>query len=187
MYIFDIESVDIESTAAILSLACTHVTDETDDYQKMLDNSIFIKFDLKEQLSNGRTSGKSTLEWWDRQAEIVKNTSLYPSKNDISVKEGYDLFGKWLSKHGFNKTDVIFARGSLDSICFESLLRTFDLEPIIRYNQWMDIRTAISMMYDDSKYGYVDVDHQTFDLTMVVKHNPVHDCAYDAMMLKYGK
>lgn len=187
MFIFDIETLGVESTSIVLSLAVTHVTDDTDDYQKLLDNSIFIKFDIREQHNNGRTSDKSTRDWWDKQIESVKKTSLYPSDNDLSVKEGNNILVRWLTSKGFKKSDVVFARGSLDSSCYESLLKSFDIEPFIRYNQWMDVRTAISILYENSTYGYVDVDHPTFTTGLVIKHHPVHDCAYDAMMLKYGK
>lgn len=187
MFVLDIETVDIESTSAILSLAVTHVTDSTNDYQSLLDNSIFIKFDLADQLAANRTTSKETLDWWDRQAEIVKETSLYPSKKDISVSEGNKVLKKWLDTHDFKDSDVIFVRGFLDSLCLESLFRKFDLPQLVRYNQWLDVRSVISVLYENSVYGYVEVDHPTFNEGLVIKHHPVHDCAYDAIMLKYGK
>lgn len=187
MFIIDIETLDIESTAIILSIACTHLDDKVDSYQDMLDNSIMLKFDVREQLRAGRTSGKSTRDWWERQSDMVKKASLIPNENDLSVQETFNLLKSWLIDKGFSKSDQVFARGALDSVTIESLARTFDIQPFIRYNQWLDVRTAIDFMYETSNNGYVDVDYPGFEVSMVLKHHPVHDCAYDGMMLLHGK
>lgn len=187
MFILDIETLGVESTSAILSIAVLHLDESTTDFQSMLDNSIFVKFDLKEQFKNNRTEDRTTCEWWDKQTEQVKIASLYPSEGDFSFCEGIDIVETWMKNKGFTKNSSVFARGSLDSLCLESCYRTFDKTPLIKYYQWLDVRTAIDMMYDNSRYGYVDVEYEGFETYMVVKHNPVYDCAYDGMMLKYGK
>lgn len=186
MFILDLETLGVESNSIVLSLAICHVTDETDTYQKMLDNSFFVKFKIKEQFGAGRSYDKDTCDWWDRQAEIVKTTSLYPSPNDVPVVEGIGMMRVWLNQQGYN-ADNIFARGSLDPQALDSLCRNFDVSLPIRYNKFYDVRTAIDFMYESAENGYVEVDHPTFELPMVIKHHPVHDCAYDGMMLKYGK
>lgn len=188
MFIFDVETLDTESTAVVLSFACTHVTEETDDYQKMLDNSIFFKLDIKSQFALGRTSSDDTCRWWDRQVESVKKTSLWPDEeNDINPLEALQLFKLWLEKQGFGLKSTIYSRGPLDQVCLESLTRTFDFKNPIPYNKWYDIRTAVDYLYESAQQGYVEVDHPTFRDTMVLKHHPTHDCAYDGMMLLYGK
>lgn len=186
MFILDLETLDVESTAIVLSLAVTHVTDNTNDYKSMIDNSIMLKFKASEQAKKGRTHDKDTCRWWDRQSEIVKEASLYPGPNDITVVEGIQILKAWLSKQGHNSNTSIYARGALDAMCLDSLCRTFDVSMPVRYNKFYDVRTVIDLLYDQNN-GYVDVDHPTFDVGMVIKHHPVHDCAYDGMMMKYGK
>lgn len=186
MFFFDVESLGIESTSVVLSLACTHVTSETDDYQKMLDNSIMLKLNIKEQFAKGRVSDESTLKWWDRQSILVKEASLIPRETDIPVVEAIQLFKRWLKDRDFGGQNM-FARGSLDQIVLDSLTRTFDVSSPIAYNRWYDVRTAVDMLYETAIYGYVEVDHPTFKDSMVLKHHPVHDCAYDGMMISYGK
>lgn len=187
MFILDVETLGIESTSVVLSIACTHVTEETDTYQKMLDNSIMLKLDIQSQFDLGRVTDDHTIAWWDRQSENIKIASLYPNKEiDIHPVEAYSLLRLWLKEHDFGKQTVL-ARGVLDPIIMDSLARTFDISSPIPYNRYHDVRTAIDMLYENTTYGYVDVDHPTFETSLVIKHHPVHDCAYDGMMLVYGK
>lgn len=186
MFILDLETLSTESSAIVLSLAVTHVTDDTNDYKAMINNSIMVKFKASEQAKKGRTHDKSTCVWWDRQSEIVKEASLYPKDDDFLVVDGIRVLKKWLVDHGHTENESIYARGALDSMCLDSLCRTFDISMPVRYNKFYDVRTVIDLIYDQNN-GYVDVDHPNFDTGMVIKHHPVHDCAYDGMMMKYGK
>lgn len=187
MIILDLETMGVESTTVVLSFGATHITEETDDYQKMLDSSIFVKFDIASQYQAGRTDTPSTLAWWDRQVEPVKVASLWPDpKKDLHPTEALVIIRQWISQR-LGSDESVFARGSMDSVALDSIARTFDVTPAVPYNRFYDVRTAIDMTYETAKYGYVDVDHPTFDVSMVLKHHPVHDCAYDGMMLLYGK
>lgn len=187
MFVFDLETLDTESTAVVLSIGITHVTAETTDYQKMLDNSIFLKLGMKEQIKAGRTVDRDTCNWWDRQAQIVKDASLFPLPDDLSVADAIQSMAVWLKNQGHNPMESIFARGGMDAMAIDSLCKNFDIKCPVRYNKFYDVRTAIDFTYNLAVDGYVDVDHPTFNLGMVVKHHPVHDCAYDGMMLMYGK
>jgi hypothetical protein len=187
MIIIDLETMGVDSTSVVLSFGATYITEVTDDYQKMLDSSIFVKFRIDEQFALGRTSDPGTCTWWDRQAEQVKVASLYPNpEKDVAVVRGCQLIREWL-KGKLSNDESVFARGALDSMVLDSLCRTFDIPQIVSYNKFYDVRTAIDFTYDLAKNGYVDVEHPTFDTSMVLKHHPVHDTAYDGMMLIYGK
>jgi hypothetical protein len=80
----------------------------------------------------------------------------------------------------------MWARGSLDQIVIDSLANRFEMESIIDYHVWRDVRTAVDILYGTIN-GYVNVDHPLFKRHEVIKHHPVHDCALDAMQLMYGK
>ena len=50
MFIFDVETLGVESTAVVLSAALIHFDPEKrPTYQDMLDNACFVKFSVKEQ------------------------------------------------------------------------------------------------------------------------------------------
>ena len=187
MIIVDIETMGVESTTVVLSFGATHLTDQTDDYQKMLDNSLFVKFDIASQYQAGRTDTPSTLAWWDRQVDAVKEASLWPNPaKDIHPAEALGIIRYWIMQR-LKPNESVFARGSMDPVALDSIARTFDVPPVVGYTRYYDVRTAIDMAYDSASQGYVEVDRPTFDLSMVLKHHPVHDCAYDGMMLIYGK
>ena len=187
MFVFDVETLGVESTAVVLSAAMVHFDPEKrPTYQDMLDNACFVKFDVKEQLSVGRSSSKSTLGWWKDQHEYVRKVSLDPSRDDMTVENGMQKFYDYMAKFPNAKQQTMWARGSLDQMVIDSLAVKFGLEEITGYNVWRDVRTAVDIMYGTSN-GYVEVEHPLFQRHQVIKHHPVHDCALDAMQLLYGK
>jgi len=187
MFMFDVETLGVESTTVVLSAALIHFDPEKrPTYQDLLDDACFVKFQVKEQMDVGRSASKSTLEWWKGQHEYVRKVSLDPSREDMTVENGFNKFYDYMSRFPRPKAQTMWARGSLDQMAIDSLAVKFDMEEITGYNVWRDVRTAIDIMYGTTN-GYVEVDHPLFVRHNVIKHHPVHDCALDAMMLCYGK
>ena len=184
MFVFDIETLSIESSAVILTAAMVYFDDGM-SYDEIVEKSIFVKFNAKEQISNyKRTVSKSTLKWWSKQSSIARDLSFNPTPNDVSAIDGIELFRDYL-KIDPSPKKIIWARGGLDQMTFESLCNATDTKTIVHYNQWRDVRTAVDLLATTSDDGYCDINHPTFSVQKVLKHHPVHDCAYDAMMLLY--
>jgi len=187
MFIFDVETLGVESNAVVLSAALIHFDPEKrPTYQDLLDDACFVKFNAKEQMDAGCTVSKSTLDWWKNQHEYVRKVSLDPSRDDVSVKTGLNKFYAYMKQFPNSQKQTMWARGSLDQIVIDSLANRFELESIIDYHVWRDVRTAVDILYGTIN-GYVNVDHPLFKRHEVIKHHPVHDCALDAMQLMYGK
>lgn len=187
MFVFDVETLGVESNAVVLSAALVHFDPEKrPTYQDLLDGACFVKFDAKEQANMGRTISMSTLEWWKDQHEYVKQVSLTPSLDDMTVENGMQKFYDYMAKFPNASKQTMWARGSLDQLVIDSLAVKFGLQELTGYNMWRDVRTAVDVLYGTSN-GYVDVDHPLFKRHEVIKHHPVHDCALDAMQLMYGK
>jgi hypothetical protein len=187
MFIFDVETLGVESNAVVLSAALIYFDPEKrPTYQDLLDTACFVKFNAKEQLDVGRTVSKSTLDWWKEQHDYVKKTSLEPSREDMSVENGFNKFYDYMSNYDRPKAQTMWARGSLDQLAIDSLAVKFGMEELTGYNVWRDVRTAVDILYGTTN-GYVEVDHPLFKRHEVIKHHPVHDCALDAMQLLYGK
>ena len=185
MFIFDIETLSKQSTAVILSFACVHIDPDKDyTYDELVENSFFVKLNAKDQVKNHhRTMQKSTLDWWNKQCDIVKKRSFIPSEQDVDFETGYNQFKKWVNKIN-EKNALVFARGNLDQLVLDDYQEQLQLEPIFPHYQWRDVRTAVDML-TDSTTGYCRV--KNFDpQARVFKHDPVHDVAYDALMLLYG-
>lgn len=192
MYVFDVESLDLESTTVILSIgAVYHDGVSPISYQNLIDTGILIKFDARDQIANyKRTKSRSTLEWWDKQSEEAKRASLLPTTADLDAVTGLNAFNKWFSKFPDYKNEIVWARGSLDQLSMESLYRATGVAPSVPHSSWRDIRTGIELLYEKTRNGYVDVDPDKvldYTRTNVIRHNPLHDCAEDMCMLIGGK
>jgi hypothetical protein len=187
MFVFDVETLGVESNCVVLSAAMVHfVPEDKPSYQDMLDNACFVKFKAKEQVNVGRTVSKSTLEWWKNQHEYVRKVSFDAYDTDLTVADGMQVFYNYMNQFPNPTKQTMWARGSLDQLAIDSLAVKFDLAELTGYAMWRDVRTAVDIMYGSTN-GYVSVDHPEFGRHQVIKHHPVHDCALDAMMLMYGK
>jgi hypothetical protein len=192
MLFLDIETLSVESTAVILSIGALHISDTSPaPYTSLLNESIFIKLNAKEQIDKyNRTVSKDTLKWWSEQSDFAKKLNYTPSKEDWGVEESLTTLENWINKVS-DKNTLCWIRGTLDQVCLDSLYRAAGKAPPIGYNKYRDIRTAIDFLYPDtSKNGYVDVDPELclgFDRDQVLAHHPVHDCARDCAMMLYGK
>ena len=104
----------------------------------------------------------------------------------MTVENGMQKFYDYMAKFPNAEKQTMWARGSLDQLAIDSLAVKFGLQEITGYNMWRDVRTAVDILYGTSN-GYCEIDHPLFKRHEVIKHHPVHDCAYDIMMLIHGK
>jgi hypothetical protein len=188
MFVFDIETLGVESTTVILSAALVHFdVTKNPSYQDLLDNALFVKFNAKDQAKRlGRTVDIGTIEWWQNQHEYVRRVSLDASGDDVLAEDGIRQIHDYMNKFPGAQKMTMWTRGSLDQMAMDSLCKKVDMVPITGYNMYRDVRTAVDC-FTGSTNGYCNVDHPNFNRAAVIKHHPVHDCALDAMMLMYGK
>lgn len=183
---FDIETLGVESNSVILSFACIYF-DPTKKYtyDELVESAFFVKLDTKDQVQRlKRTISKDTLEWWSVLRDEIKNVSFTPKDTDLKIEEALDQFKTWTEKFPNHNTCLIWARGNLDQVAFASLERACGRESLFSYNRWRDVRTAIDLM-TGSTNGYATIEN--FPSYKVLKHNPIHDCAYDILMMLSGK
>lgn len=182
MFMFDVETMDVESTSVILSAAI--IKFELDDelsFQDYVNNSCFVKFDVSEQVRDyKRTMTKETINWWKRQSEIARQVSFIPSSDDVDTKEGINRIKNYINKNGGQNT-LFWARGSLDQMVIDSLCKAAGVELLVNFNKWRDVRTAVDLLATNSVEGYCKV--KNFNMDSVLKHDPRQDCALDIMML----
>lgn len=193
-FVLDLETLGIESTSVVLSIGMVYVdpdilpTDPNKAYQYLMQKeSVFVKLKSKAQTFEPyyRTVDMSTYEWWKKQGEYQKQHAIQPTEHDLDVPEGIAILRSFFTSKPNYKNLPMWVRGSLDQPVFQSLLNSYKLPPFIDYNCYRDVRTAIDIIYEHSKNGYVDI--HGFDRDQVIKHHPVHDCAYDAIQLIRGK
>jgi hypothetical protein len=187
MFVFDIESLGVESNSAVLSVGMVYFNpDKKPSYEDLLNDSLFLKLNAKDQIDRlGRTVTKSTLDWWAKQHEFVRQCSFDPKSTDIKAEDAFDKIYEYMAKYPKSESATMWARGSLDQLAIDSLARKCDKPEITHFAFWRDVRTAVDCLVG-TKNGYCNVEHPTFQSHNVIKHHPTHDCAYDAMMLMYG-
>lgn len=192
MIFFDIETLGIESTSILLSIGAISVDPTAvKTAEDLLSNRILIKFDAARQRKLGRTADLDTMAWWAKQNILPKKASLFPSSEDVSLSSGLSLYAKWfeiMTKE--DRNPIVWTRGSMDSVVYESCCRQIGIPAVCRYNNYRDVRTAIEILYPKSKGGYIDVDANSlpgWNPNSYIKHNPVHDCVIDAAQLFYGQ
>lgn len=180
--LFDVETLGKESTTVVLSASLLYVDFDTEfTYEELLEKTVFVKFNAIEQIEKyNRTKSKDTIEWWEQQNQATKEKSFFPKKSDLSVEDGMDIL-----RSNYKKNTAIWIRGSLDGMAIDSLATAANIKPWAPWYMYRDIRTFIDLMKDTSKYSYCDIPGFDKD-KMVVKHDPCHDVAYDAYMMKYG-
>ena len=189
MFMIDIETLGVESTCVVLSAAIVYFDpEEEQNFDDLVNKALVVKFDAKDQINTfNRTITKSTLEWWNRQSDKVRKISFDPNAEvEISVREGLEQIRGYMAQFPNHDKSTVWARGSLDQLAIDSLARAAKTDPIAPFWVWRDVRTAIDCL-TGSTTGYAAVANEGFVLDNVVKHNPAHDCAYDVMMLLYGK
>lgn len=187
MFMFDVETLGVDSNSVVLSAALVHFEPgKNQSYQDLLDGACYVKFKAKEQIDMKRAVDLTTLEWWKNQHQYVRSCALDPSGDDVTVEQGFTIMHNWLNKFPNAQKQTMWARGSLDQIVIDNLARKLDLQPITSYNMWRDVRTAVDILYGTTN-GYCEIVYPNFERAACIKHHPVHDCALDAMMLMYGK
>lgn len=145
-----------------------------------------MKFKAKEQVEKyKRKVQKSTMEWWEKQCDFAKRKSLIPTKYDMDADLGIEAIRKYIMEYEDPNKALIWIRGSLDQVCFDSLCKDVGVDRIAPFNNYRDIRTAVDILASESKGGYCKIVKEGFDMDKVIKHDPVSDVCLDAMMLMY--
>ena len=190
MFMFDIETLGVESTTVVLSAGIIYFDPEVDSnisYEDLVDRGMFVKFNAKDQVTRlSRTITKSTLDWWSKQGPWQIKESFDPNpETDMLAEDGLRLLKKYVTKYakGNISKETMWARGSLDQMAIDSLCNKCDVEPLINFARWRDVRTAVDFL-TGSTNGYCQV--ADLDIHKIEKHHPVHDCAFDALMLMRG-
>lgn len=187
MFCLDLETLGISSESVILSAAIVHFDSNKDyTFQDLYENALFVKFRTKDQVENyKRTVNKDTITWWNKQCQFARERSFIPTKYDVNAEAGLTAIKNYISEYEDPKSTLIWARGSLDQMTFDSLCNAVLGSTIVPYTNWMDVRTFIGTSASESKRGYCKIEKEDHDPNLVIKHDPVSDVCLDVMMMMY--
>ena len=139
----DIETLDTAPTSVILSVGAVKFDPftDTEPHAKTL-----WRPHIDEQLDKGRTTSESTLEFWAKQDEHIRE-STFTDEGRITPDE----FFKSLNKYCVG-VDKIWCQGpQFDLVIIEDMYRQFEHHTGWAYWQIMDSRTLINLMPRDPR------------------------------------
>lgn len=183
--IYDFETLGPAQNGAAVSMAIlkfdeTKYVDEPYEYEDLLAETSFIKFNVAEQVEKyNRIVDKSTLEWWQRK-EPEARIQLEPSDEDRSITELWQFFSDYSKGLDLKK---VYTRGNgFDPIVLESIVQTFGYS--VPYPWWIirDTRSTINGMSWGS-----DLDDKFIPEGLnekFIHHDPRHDIVMDVMRMQ---
>ena len=195
MFCLDCETLGVESTSVVLSIALLHFDETKDDqtWESLCEDTVFVKLSVRDQVDNyKRTVSKDTLEWWKKQSDLAKDFSFTPKKSDQLAKDAINTLKVYIKEKSKNaKNDIIWVRGSIDQIVVDSLCNAMEVEKLFPFWNYRDIRTFIDFNTETGARGYSEIDMEKypgkFNIQDVIKHNPICDVAFDTLQILYGK
>ena len=128
----------------------------------------YYKFNVDEQLDKGRTTLESTLEWWGKQEESVREEAL-GDDNRTPVLEVLQALNKWCVG-----ADTIWCQGPAFDICIlENLLKQYNHHTPWPFWKIRDSRTLFGIMPKDPRKEI------KFNA-----HNALEDCKVQALCVQ---
>lgn len=180
--VIDLETIGRWSNACILSLGLTvaKYTDKDITFERLVSEGLYLKFDLREQIANGRTKDNKTIEWWKKQ-KAESRAVLNPSPQDISIYTLDKHIEKFFRDRNINMKKVDF----YDRKCFDINKIQYVYEEELGYETvpWnyiseFELATAMRFLGFD-RYGGIKA--ETYP--GVIYHHALHDAALDHLRL----
>lgn len=191
-FVLDYETVGPSPNGIIVELSYVPFLDHPEvppTFEELVKAGRKYKFNIKNQ--PGRIKDQATIEWWKKQDPEAQKI-LFPKPGDLELFAGHRQFLDDLKEDGisFWKSYDYIRGPEFDRPLLTSVLRdmtgqsnTFDIAPNVFWNS-RDVRTAIENRL--LSRGATTCPLRKGILNGFVKHNSIHDCAKDALMLIYS-
>lgn len=189
-FVIDFETLSTIPNSKLIDMAILpFIEEERLGFSELTKAGFKIKFDLKSQ--KDRISDPYTIAWWKGQEKSAKE-NLKPSPSDVTIKEGCKLAIDFMKENGISRDSLVYCRGmSFDFPLFVSMMQEYyDTLHINQHRPYMfwnerDIRTVIESTMGVRGQTVVPLPKGVID--GFVKHDSIHDCAKDVIMMRYAK
>ncbi len=179
----DIETFATNATAPIRSIgAVAFLENETNTFDELLANSFYVNildqsYDTL-QVRNVFKNNPKTEKFWAEQAEEARNAFLSPEPVDIL--SALQLLSDWVGKTLGEKGHVWANPPTFDLVIINQHYHHFGLEIPYHYRTYKCMRTL------SHAANYVSTKPIELDPSFirVVKHNALHDAAYQAGVIQ---
>lgn len=161
----DLETLGTSPDCAVLTIGGVKFNPNTisEPYQPF-----YYRFNVDEQLERGRTVLDSTLEWWGKQEESVRNEAL-GDENRTPVLEVLQALNKWCVG-----VDTIWCQGpAFDIVILESMFKEYKHHIPWPFWKIRDSRTLFGIMPVDPRKAI-----------NFAAHNALEDCKVQALCVQ---
>lgn len=169
----DIETMDIEPTAAIVSIGAVHFDVAGQDTQEsLIEHSFNVNISLESNEKLGRTMSASTIEWWLKQSKDAQK-SLFEDPL-MPLNTAMLKYRKWLES---KNADRIYANDpDFDLVILNSAFKTINDRSPFAYHQHRSVRTAIEDAFPDDPMPNVETG---------TRHSARDDAIKQAIMVQH--
>ncbi len=184
-FVIDLETLGWRDSSIITRIAITPFKFDEGiiPFDVLLERTLYLSLDQKEQVEAGRTEDQNVIDWWDEQPEELRVESMYATKNDISVKEALDEMKRFLARWRYDRRySFLWARnsafecGKLQSLNDPYIL-TKDDKPVLNHFCWHDVKTINHILSggETTKWNPPNITELGFNA-----HAANHDTAMEA-------
>lgn len=191
--VFDYETIGPAPRAKLAELSYVPFIDDPHHpptFAELIQRGRKYKFNLRTQ--QNRIKNQATIDWWKKQDAEARRI-LVPTPEDLDVYEGHKQFFNDLKADGFSFWQSFdYCRGpEFDRAIMIDVLRDqlgweadlFKEMPSVFWNS-RDVRTAIENRL--MTRGLTMTPLRVGILDGFIKHDSIHDCAKDVLMLIYA-
>lgn len=169
----DIETMDIEPSAAILSIGAVAFDKRVISTKAELkENSFYTNISIESNQKVGRTMSASTIEWWLKQSKAAQQ-SLFEDPI-LPLKTALIKYRMWCEKQN---ADRYYANDpDFDIVVLNNALKQIGDSSPFAYHMHRSLRTTIEDAYPDDPMPNLDPG---------IAHNALDDAVKQAMMVQH--
>jgi len=161
----DIETLATSPDSVILTLGA--IKFNPFDPEAEMGQALYVKVDVDEQVNLGRKVDPSTVEWWGKQSEAVREEALGEGDR-INLEDFTQQINKFV-----NSANRIWAQGPVfDIVILANLYRQLNKPTPWPFYVIRDSRTLLQALGDDRQPGREQA------------HNALADCVYQAQAVQ---
>lgn len=174
----DIETMDTEPTAAVLSIGAVIFDPFYGDTQETIRGNntrcFYTAISLESNIALGRTMSPSTVLWWMQQTKAAQDAFLAESRANLST--ALNKFLQFVA--GQSPTpDRVWAKGpDFDCVTLQSAMKSASARWPFKYHRARCVRTIMDVAYPDGDFPKIGVGtaHNALDdailQTLCVQH-----------------
>jgi hypothetical protein len=179
----DMEGLSDYGDGVVLSIAMVPFKmRDNNTFDELLNRSLYLKLDAKDQIKKGRQLAPRTVEWWKSQSKEAQQI-LIPTPDDVLIEDALNRIDEFSAEWYDYKNSMFWSRGiQYDWTLFQDMYRrNSDRDPPL--NSWSihDTKTHIRVLTGD-KYSRYEL--ESGKPKGFIAHNALHDACLEVLKIQ---